>query len=243
MLSVLIVSHGHEEDIKKLLASIIGFMKVDFEIILIDNLNSGNFRTVFSELCLTDKAILVENIYPKSFAINNNIAFGIARYETILFLNPDTTFIDTTLSDFIPHVKNLSKGIYFPRLLNPDRTIQNSGKKKPNFFDQILTFAGIFFNKKRESPPGDYWYFGAAILTTKQWFNKLGGFDESFPMYAEDTELCVRARKYGYEVKLLEEINIIHNLGGDSKGRYKWRAVYSNILLRYKMMKLNRKNK
>jgi GT2 family glycosyltransferase len=44
------------------------------------------------------------------------------------------------------------------------------------------------------------WAYGAALLIPRDAVDAIGGFDESFFMYAEDVEWCWRAAGYGWSV-------------------------------------------
>ena len=232
--SIIVVSHVHVQQGKKRLKSITKYCDFNKEVILIDNINDGISYEKISEQYGMKNIKVVRNIRPLSFAINNNVGASLASNPSLVFLNPDIELINYSLSSWLSKTK-LGEQLYFPKLLNPDLTPQCHGKVKPSFFDQILTFFSSLMRFKRESKAGDYWYFGAAIICEKSFFYKLSGFDTDFPMYAEDTELCDRVRKLGFKLSLVEDIELIHGLGGDSKGKYLGKAVISNIILRYKM--------
>ncbi|NOH99445.1 galactosyltransferase-related protein [Vibrio sp. 99-70-13A1] len=238
MLSIVTVSHGHNDMVSDLISSLVKFSSPeDFEFILIDNLNSSFFT---DELLLSLGVVnfkLVKNIAPFSFSINNNIGVSLASHEHIAIINPDIQLIDNSMFEFFKKEAPLPKGLFYPSLLNPDLTYQVHGKAKPSLINQAKTTIFSLFGAKSESPKGSYWYFGAAILLNKSFFYEIGGFDIRFPMYAEDTELCDRVRKQGNKIELLEDCRLVHGLGGDSKGKYLFKAVISNLYLRYKMYK------
>lgn len=235
MLSVVVVSHGHERFFDALLTSYLRFCDIKSQLIVVDNINDGSF---FRERLSSSGVdyIVSSNIKRRSFSENNNLGVSLAKYDNILILNPDTLFVDRSVFSYIAN-ESLDNGLYFPTLLNPDFTVQSSSRAKPN----VLSQSYRFFMKRAFGRDivanGDYWYFGAAILCKKSFFYHIGGFDENFPMYAEDAELCDRVRKMKYEVKQLEPVKIVHHLGGESKTRYLKKAIISNIYYRYKSLK------
>ena len=239
MISIVTVSHGHHNDVEKLIASLSQHLNLKYEFILIDNLNSSfDFEGICNQFNIANFKI-IKNISPMSFSINNNIGVSLCSYEKVVLLNPDICLIDNSLNKYLEEA-NIEDGLFYPSLLNLDGSKQVNGKAKPNFYDQVLTFFSSLLSIKRESPEGNYWYFAAAVIFNKKFFYELGGFDIKFPMYAEDTELCDRCHAYKLPVTLLDNVKLQHGLGGDSKSKYILKAVISNLYLRYKMYK-NRK--
>jgi O-antigen biosynthesis protein len=58
------------------------------------------------------------------------------------------------------------------------------------------------------------WVTGAALLTRKDLFDKLGGLDEAYNMgYFEDTDYCERVKELGYEIWYCAEATATHLVG------------------------------
>jgi GT2 family glycosyltransferase len=66
---------------------------------------------------------------------------------------------------------------------------------------------------------------GAGLMVTAEAFSALGGLDESFVIYFEETDLCLRARDAGLEVGIAGESLILHK-GGATMGVHSPRSVY-----------------
>ena len=65
-------------------------------------------------------------------------------------------------------------------------------------------------------------------------FEQLGGLDESFFMYFEDTDLCRRLRHEGYRVRHLAEAAIVHLIGRSSgRDRDHLQLVWEFSRIRY----------
>ncbi len=79
---------------------------------------------------------------------------------------------------------------------------------------------------------GDVWPVGAALLVRADAFRELGGFDESYFLYSEETDLARRAQLAGWTVRFCREA-VVRHLGAQSTGaRYqrllglsRWRYV------------------
>jgi len=51
---------------------------------------------------------------------------------------------------------------------------------------------------------------GACIMTTRKIIEHIGGFDETFPLYFEDTDWFLRVRDAGYDLYMAPDAHIIH---------------------------------
>jgi GT2 family glycosyltransferase len=58
---------------------------------------------------------------------------------------------------------------------------------------------------------------GACIMTTRRVIEKVGVFDDSFALYFEDTDWCLRARKAGYRLYLAPQAHIVHYYNQSAK--------------------------
>ena len=55
---------------------------------------------------------------------------------------------------------------------------------------------------------------------------KIGMFDENYFLYAEDTDLCLRAIKAGYKILSLPKSKIFHKVNSSTKSRYSTLPLY-----------------
>jgi GT2 family glycosyltransferase len=241
VVSFVIVSHGHENDVRNLLCSLNKYItSVPYEVILIDNLNFGEQFQSFCQQSHFKNVNLIKNSNPVSFSKNNNNGVRIAKYNRIILLNPDILVCDSSLNSLLMSWDEyIYDGLFFPSLYNEDGSRQVHSRSMPCFpfqvVDLLLTKLGLGIQKK----PGNDWFYAAAVLFNKSDFYNIGGFDENFPMYAEDTEICHRAKRRGFKVELLEEVALIHKLGGEASGKYLKYAILSNFYLRFKVLKNN----
>ena len=58
---------------------------------------------------------------------------------------------------------------------------------------------------------------GCAMMIRRDLMNELGGFDEDYFMYFEETDFCVRARRHGKRVHHAPVGEFVHEEGGTSK--------------------------
>lgn len=207
--------------------------KISSELILVDN------TTIDDGTCSFAKSYFPEVKYIKrnevhGFGDNNNFGLKYANGRYVLFLNNDVRFLDNTiLNQMVEWMdKNEKAGVVSSALLNPDKkTFQRSGGYFPNlarvfawmFFIDDLPFSNIFVNsyhpglnyfKKSHSQD---WVTGAFYLVRKEILDKIGGFDEDYDAYVEETDFSYRIKKHGWDIWYLPKWKIIH-FGGLSYG-------------------------
>lgn len=233
-LSIIIVNYNTKELLEQCLESLTG----DEEIIVVDNASTdGSVEMAEKEF---PKVKLVKNKENLGFAKANNQAFRQARGEYVLFLNPDTVVLGQASLKMVQWLeKHPRVGILGCQILDEDKKIRSSGGFFPNLWRVFLWMSGIdhfppvarafgayhlppsFFKAQGELD----WVQGCALLARREVLEKIGGFDENFFMYAEEVDLCLRAKKLGWQVWFTPGAQIIHLGGGKTKrpilGEYK----------------------
>jgi len=230
--SVIIVNYKSSFNLKNCLQSIEKKegQKKDLEVVIINNDSQPlRFEKQFS------------------FSINlieagKNIGFGAAcnrgaqqaQGEFLFFLNPDTFVKDNTIQKLASFLrKNPQIGVIAPKLVlaeNNRPQAWTSGKKTTLF---SILFKNTFGKPwKKNFPVSVDWVSGAALMTKKDLFEKVGGFDERFFMYFEDQDFCLRVKKLGFEVFFLPTAVVFHLDGKSWKNfQLKKQAYYQSQLL------------
>ena len=188
------------------------------------------------------------------FARANNLGASLTSRNKILFLNPDTEFIDGSL-DFLAQQLNIlpSAGIVGCRLLNSDKTIQSSCIQSfPTPINQFLDSAilratfpksplwGIAPLFKDYSKPSEVQAVsGACLMIKRSVFTEIGGFSEDYFMYGEDLDLCFKVFRAGYKVYYVPMAQLIHHGAGSSA---KALSNFANVMMRNSVHCFIRKN-
>ncbi|MCB1360273.1 MAG: glycosyltransferase family 2 protein [Rhodobacter sp.] len=68
------------------------------------------------------------------------------------------------------------------------------------------------------------WLAGASVLMRQSVLDQIGVFDETFFLYFEETDLCLRAARAGWPTVYVVESRVMH-LGSVSTGMKDWRRV------------------
>ncbi|GAA3896109.1 glycosyltransferase family 2 protein [Leifsonia kafniensis] len=182
------------------------------EWIVVDN--SSSDATVSIAESLGARVIRLEvNL---GFGAANNIGMNQSRGEFIAFVNPDVTVDFSTLPALERVVQSLG-GVIGPQLINPDGSLQPNGRgiaTLPSKIRNRLKSETGTSGYQRTAEPGEQiavdWLIGAAVIATRQTFDKFGAWDDHFFVYYEDSDLGMRAWKHGVPVHVLGDVRWIH---------------------------------
>jgi N-acetylglucosaminyl-diphospho-decaprenol L-rhamnosyltransferase len=80
------------------------------------------------------------------------------------------------------------------------------------------------------------WVSGACMLFPRSAFDEMGGFDEGFPLYAEELDIATRLRDAGWSVVFTPAVQVIHAVGistGGNRRPHRLVVMHSASLYRY----------
>ncbi|MFL7892992.1 MAG: glycosyltransferase family 2 protein [Anaerolineales bacterium] len=166
------------------------------------------------------------NEHNVGFAHANNQAIKRSSGDTVMLLNPDT-LVDRDVIEKLLHFLEIHSdaGVVGPRLLNPDRSLQESAYPEPTLFREFWRMFHLDrFNSYAEYPM-DKWsidqavevdvLMGACMLIRRKIFDQVGLMDEEFFIYSEEVDLCKRIRDYGWRLFWYPPATVVH-YGGQS---------------------------
>lgn len=205
--SVIIVTYNSEKYIRACLDSIHD-QKYPHEIIVVDN-NSKD-RTI--EIVSKDPNVrFLETHSNLGYSVGNNIGTRYARGEYLVFLNPDTVVEDKWLIELIKPLEKTNRVITTPKILTYDG-------KKINTCGNTNHFTGLTFTRGYEETPNKYdseeevsGFSGCCFAIRKKDFERLGGFDEFFFLYNEDSDMSWRAQLNGFTIKYMPSSIVMHD--------------------------------
>ena len=187
----------------------------DYEIVLVDNDSESPESREY--LAHTPHRVLS---FPGPFnysAINN---FAVEKMDApwLLFLNNDVEIIEGEwLNLMAEHVQRREVGAVGARLLFPDESVQHAGV--------VMGVGGIAQHAFRGFPAGSPGVSrqlqvirnysavtGACLLTRREVFNQVGGFDEErLPVTFNDVDLCLKMRRAGYRIVYTPFAKLYHH--------------------------------
>ena len=252
-LSIIIVSWNVQEDLVNCLGSIEeNRPREELEIIVVDNASTdGTVDTIKSEF---PDVKIIANSENSGFSAANNQAIRIAKGQYIFLLNPDTIVYPNSLDTLITFLDDHADvGACGPKFLGADGQEHFSVGYAPTFRSLLysrtfLRSLGIFRRRYKELTVRNFdseksgqveQLSGAALMVRRTVMEEIGLMDESFFMYYEDVDLCLRITRAGFKIAYVPE-SVITHLGDRSAGQV---SARSRIMLYRSMFIFFRKHR
>ena len=206
--SIIIVTYNHLKYLNDCITSI---MKQDYphEIILVDNCSTdGTIEYVKENF---PDITIIDSQKNRGYGAGNNLGFKHANGKYIVILNPDVIVNDFWLENLISPLKHRNRVITTPMVLFFDGS-------KVNTFGNSNHFTGLSFTNGLGADPSLFChtihtsgFSGACFALTKDAFMEIGGFDELFFLYCEDSDFSWRANILGYDILAIPDSVIYHD--------------------------------
>lgn len=177
-------------------------------------------------------------------ALNAGAREGDSRY--LLLLNADVEVSPESVRVFQRHFEAHSRlGILAPRLVSPDGGVQPSCRRFPTYHSLLVSRGspvGWLHTAARRSyripEPNSFTLTdvvaGACLAVRRDAWEDLGGMDERFFLYAEDTDLCKRAKQAGWLVGYEPLVTARHEWGASTQlARRASHRLHAESLSRY----------
>jgi GT2 family glycosyltransferase len=225
VISGVIISHGHAAE---LAASLTALAPQVDELVVIANV-PGSVGDV------PPGARVIENERPLRFSANANRGFTETSGDFILLANPDAVPEPGAVSVLRAFAEGQARcGIAGPRLEYPDGSWQPSRRRFPTVTGTLVRRTPLrvllrpserqrnhyLLDERPTEPVEAEWLLGAFWLLRRTMVDELGGYDEGFPMYGEDIDLCYRAAMAGWERWLVPGALVRHEWKRDTDHRF-----------------------
>jgi GT2 family glycosyltransferase len=242
-LSLVVLNYRQKNLVKYFLKKVVTFsLPFQWEIIVVDN-NSGDGM---EEVLRRDYPVVkfVQSSKNLGMGGGNNLGIKKSRGEYILVVNPDVTLNQAALLSLVGFLdEHRSAGIVAPRISNPDGSLQTSCYHWPRFSTFIYrrTFLGRTAAGRRHLNNYTYhvselnypvrvdWVLGGCFLARRPALQQVGLFDERFFLFLEDTDLCRRMWRAGWQVWYLPQAQVIHLPHRLSSGQGNIKDIFSRL--------------
>ncbi len=210
------------------------------EIIVVDNNSDDYLGDILA--WQYPQVRFVESATNIGMGAGNNLGLAEATGKYFVVMNPDTLALPETFQTLYKYLEaNPQVGVVGPKQFNPDRSVQNSCYRWHSLLTPIYrrTFLGSSLAGRRDLDrflmtdfdhqsirPVD-WLLGSCLFMPATLYHQLGGFDDRFFLYFEDTDLCRRVHQAAYQVVYNPQAAIIHNHNRQSAKTSVWN-FYTN---------------
>ena len=208
-------------------------------IIVDNNSDDGSIEKV---LKLYPQTIVIKNKDNLGFAKAANQGFNIAKSDFILYINTDTEIKQNSVSKLYNKiVSDKDIAVIGPRLLRKNNTIQKSVYPEATLWTEIfkpVVKLSVSIKEKFYKVGNCYTVNslrGACFIINKQYMKQVGGFDERYFFYLEETDLFRQLKLIGKKICYLPESEVYHygGLGSDDKMSFNKKKMYNESLLKY----------
>jgi GT2 family glycosyltransferase len=209
-LSVIVVSYQSRAYLPACLDSIGAQLGEHDELIVVDNGSTDGGAALVREQYPWARLLEGTNI---GYAAGNNRGAAVARGELLVFLNPDTVLRPGALDALAaPFAGDATIGLTTACVVHLRRP------EVVNACGNTVHYTGLAYCRGAGRPRAEFdsscevdAVSGAAFAMRRALFEQLGGFDERFFMYVEDTDLSLRARLVGSRCWYAADALVLHD--------------------------------
>jgi GT2 family glycosyltransferase len=199
------------------------------ELIVVDNASADGTATMVREQF--PEACLIENRENRGYAAGNNQGIAAAQGQNVMLLNPDTEVPREAIAHLEACLQSHPQaGAAAPMLVHPDGRPQASLRGFPT----PLALLGAVTGLGRLAPEGSALAayrprslprsptpveqpMASCLLLRGAALRAVGGFDDTFPIFFNDVDLCWRLREAGWEIWFVPEARIVHHGGASTR--------------------------
>lgn len=223
LVTVVLVTYNSRRILPLALASLAGLPRVT----IVDNGSRDGTPALARELM--PHATVIEAGANLGFGRANNLALRQATTPYALLLNPDCELQPGAMDALLAAAQRYPEAaIWGPKVYDAPGRLG-------------LCYRPPFFAPQPKvliDPEGDLcteFLTGAAMLLNLRLMREVGFFDEWFFLYFEDDDLCLRARRAGHPLLLVNDAHVLHRVKQSSAPSWKlvFRRAYAMTLSKF----------
>jgi N-acetylglucosaminyl-diphospho-decaprenol L-rhamnosyltransferase len=220
-LAVVIVTYNSAAVIGTLLDSLPAALgSVTRDVVVVDNGSTDDTAQVVG--ARSDCRLIRSTNLGYAAGINRGVSEA-ALAPAILILNPDVVLRPGCVQPMMSALQLPGTAAVAPKVFGPDGALQFSLRRTPTIpramglnFTTLPVFSE-YVNRRAEytEPHVVDWALGAVLLISRDCFDRVGAWDESFFLYSEETDFSLRCRDIGMVTRYEPSAEAMH-IGGES---------------------------
>ncbi|MFE9328119.1 glycosyltransferase family 2 protein [Nocardia sp. NPDC052278] len=221
-----LVTYQSAEDLPRFLATLPASVEpYAVEVIGIDNVSTDRSAEIVEEF----GGRVIRNPRNVGLAAAINQGAAAASAEWILVANPDTQLTPGAIAALVETAKSDDRiGMIGPRIARLDGTPYPSGRRFPSLAVGIAhaVLGGVwpgnpatrrYFGEPATEVSDVDWISGCCMLFRREAFDAVGGFDDRYFLYFEETKMALDMHRAGWRVVLDPSVEIRHREGGSMR--------------------------
>lgn len=227
-LHVVIVTYNNEHDIGPCLDAVGDIDSFDVTTVVVDNASSDDTVSVARAHPATDHVVANDDNLGFGVAVNQGAQISAAG--DVLLLNPDAVLRPGAVQRLMElRAQRGDQNAYAGLTELSDGRLDPFAFRRPPTLRSLLVFATAIGAISERVPdferlplPDDDdvqpipMMTASLLLLPRQLWNRLGGFDERYFLYSEDTDLCSRIAKLGGRIYLDPQARVLHDGGASA---------------------------
>jgi N-acetylglucosaminyl-diphospho-decaprenol L-rhamnosyltransferase len=215
--TVVVVLHDSALELQVLLGSIDSRLDARPQVVAVD----AGSRDGGARVAADWGADVVDLRSNPGFGAASNAGLERARHDVTVLLNPDCELVDDSLARLAAGARERPAALHGPRLLNADGSVQRSAHPLPG---TPAALAGAALHApllprplrdrlepyRSQRPRTVGWAVAACLAADTALLRRLGPFDPAIHLFAEDMDLCLRARAQGIPTILHPDVQLTH---------------------------------
>jgi GT2 family glycosyltransferase/glycosyltransferase involved in cell wall biosynthesis len=243
-LTIVVVTYNSSSVVADCLVSITDSLSdIGHRMVVVDNASTDSTHSVVQAAAPHAQWVQTGRNAGYAAAINTGLAAA-QPAGAVLVLNPDVRLLPGSVPALSDALVRSGAGIAVPRLLTEDGHVQQSQRRDPTVLRALgeAVLGGPRAGRHRklgevvvdptayQEPGWVDWATGAVMMISKACREAVGRWDESFFLYSEETDYCLRARQAGFGVRFVPAAEFVH-VGGDLESS----PALRKILIRSKL--------
>jgi GT2 family glycosyltransferase len=218
-----VVTYNSQDHVVQLLDSIPEAMgELSFSVTVVDN--GSTDATLDLLTSRADCQVVRSTNVGYAAGMNRGVQASPAA-RAVLILNPDVLLDAGCVPAMLSVLRQTDVGVVAPRVREEDGSLSPTLRRGPTM-GRVggLSFTGLARFTERIEDPAEYdhehevdWAVGAILLIDADCYAALGGMDESYFLYSEETDFSLRAKDAGWATVYAPTAGAMHVGGGSGE--------------------------